>query len=89
MAHVGMVAAYYRNNSYELLNAVKARVYVPRVWREKFSFPGQKDDSWDPWHIDLKQALEACLPMSGGPFTYEALSELQCATRSNRSLSGP
>ena len=25
------VAAYYRDNSYELLNAVKARVYVPEV----------------------------------------------------------
>lgn len=73
------VSAYYRDNSYELLNAIKARVYAPRIFSRQFSFPGQKDDAWDPWHIDLKNALQASLPKPGGSFTHEALTELQRA----------
>jgi len=72
-------AAYYRENLYELSNAVKAKVYVPRIWSSQFSFPGQKDDSSDPWHIDLTRALMAGAPESGGAFSYTAVAELQFA----------
>merc|ERR1712012_271341 len=81
------LSAYYDGNSYELLNAIKARVYVPKVWREKFRFPGQKDDAWDPWHIDLTQALKACLPRPGGDFSYEPMIKLQCSYEAGESFS--
>merc|ERR1719162_1090428 len=68
-------AEYYQENLYELLNAVKARVYVPKIWSLKFSFPGQKDDAWDPWHIDLSKALRRCAPLPGHAFSFVALSE--------------
>ena len=48
---------YYRDNLYEFLNAVKARVYVPKVWQLEFKFPGQSDGSVDPWHVDLSASL--------------------------------
>mmetsp|Transcript_75328 Transcript_75328/g.156934 ORF Transcript_75328/g.156934 Transcript_75328/m.156934 type:complete len:505 (-) Transcript_75328:185-1699(-) len=69
-------SAYYQDNLYELLNAVKAKVYVPQVWSLKFSFPGQKDDAWDPWHIDLTIALRRCAPIPGRPFSFDSLKDL-------------
>merc|ERR1711977_495231 len=70
-------SSYYRDNMYELSNAVKARVYVPLIWSIQFSFPGQKDDTWDPWHIDLTQALLSAAPAPGGDFSYTVATELQ------------
>eukprot|EP00928_Gymnodinium_smaydae_P014067 TRINITY_DN15099_c1_g1_i2.p1 TRINITY_DN15099_c1_g1~~TRINITY_DN15099_c1_g1_i2.p1 ORF type:complete len:511 (-),score=65.21 TRINITY_DN15099_c1_g1_i2:137-1609(-) len=70
-------ASYYQDNLYDLSNAVKARVYVPAVWERQFSFPGVKDDSWDPWHLDLAQALRAAAPKPGGSWCFSELSRLQ------------
>lgn len=70
-------ARYWHDNLYELSNAVKARVYAPRIWSRSFCFPGVRDDSWDPWHLDLTRALEDSIPGPGGSFSFDAVTELQ------------
>lgn len=53
---------YYQRNLYELSNAVKARVYVPNVWRLRFRWrQGEEVKEVDPWHADLERALQEAL----------------------------
>jgi len=80
-------SAYYQENLYEFLNAVKARVYVPLVWQCKFSFPGKADDSVDPWHLDLQGALQRTIPQPGTQFSFDAVRELQRAYGSGEAYS--
>jgi len=81
------VGRYRSSNLYELLNAVKTRVYSPKVYCLEFSWPGCAPGDKDPWHLDLKRCLDGAPwdPATEEP-SKEALASLEEAYRSGKAF---
>jgi len=75
--------AYFRENSYELLNHVKMRAYTQKILGLDFHFSGSKAGDCDPWHIDLKHCIQT--GTSGEP-NWEALRDMQQAYEAGRAF---